>query len=355
MDYTPYDLATLLEVLRVQRTLPSFWLNFFPNQINFETKYIDFDKVSTDYRRLSPFVAPNVQGRVITMEGYETLRFAPAYTKPKFVIDPGMVMTRQAGESFYTGSLSLAQRKDAIVGELTQRIKDRLTNTNEWLAARAVIDGQVTIESPDYPAVTVNFRRDASLDAVLAGAAKWDQTTAKPLDDLKALRLNAWQRTGVRINRVIFGTEAWNLLATRLGFDAPATGNLLDTRFRGSETDVTRMLLGFDGAEFGGYLQGRNGQAQIEAWIYNAKYLDSNNVEQDMMSPYDVVGVGDGMQGVRCFGAIQDFDSLQAIDVFMKNYREQDPSVEYLLAQSAPLMVPKQPNATFRITVATAP
>jgi hypothetical protein len=352
MAYTPYDLATLLEVLRHQRTLPQFWLNFFPGQINFETKYIDFDKVSYDYRKLAPFVAPNVQGRVLTMEGYETLRFAPAYVKPKYVIDPQMTLTRQAGETPYTGSLSLAARRDAIVGELTQRIKDRMSNTNEWLAARAVIDGKVTIQGPDYPAVTVDFRRDPSLSAVLTGAAKWDQTTAKPLDDIKTMRYNVNVKSGAKISRVIFGTEAWSLFAARMGFDNPATGNLLDTRFRGSETDVTRMLAGYDGAEFAGYIQGRNGQAQIEAWVYNAKYVDDNGVEQNMMDPYAVVGVGDMMQGIRCFGAIQDFDALRAMEVFLKTYREEDPSVEYLLGQSAPLMVPKQPNATFYMKVA---
>lgn len=350
--YTPYDLTTLLEVLRFQRTLPQFWLNFFPSAINFTTKYIDFDKVSTDYRKLAPFVAPNVQGRVITMEGYETLRFAPAYVKPKYVIDPSMVMTRQAGEQPVTGSLSPEQRRDAIVGELTQRIKDRLSNTNEWLAARAVIDGQVTIEAPDYPAVTVDFRRDPSLTATLTGAAKWDQTTAKPLDDIKTMRYNVNVKSGAKISRVVFGTDAWSLFATRLGFDNPATGNLLDTRFRGTETDVSRMLAGYDGAEFAGYIQGRNGQAQIEAWVYSAKYLDDQGNEQNMMDPLAVVGVGDSMQGIQCFGAIQDFDSLQSLEVFMKTYREQDPSVEYLLAQSAPLMVPKQPNATFYMKVA---
>ena len=353
MAYTPYDLATLLEVLRFQRTLPTFWLNFFPNQINFDTKFIDFDKVSYDYRKLAPFVAPNVQGRVITMEGYETLRFAPAYVKPKYVIDPSMVMTRQAGETPYIGSMSPAQRREAIVGELTQRIKDRLQNTNEWLAARAVIDGSVTIEAPDYPATTIDFRRDPSLDGVLTGAATWDQTTADPLTDLKTLRYNVKIKSGAAVKRIIFGTNAWDLFTTRLGFGNPTTGNMLDTRFRGSETDVSRMLLGYDGAEFAGYVQGRNGQAQFEAWVYHANYLDDAGNEQPILDANTVVGVGDMMQGIRCFGAIQDFESLQALEVFMKTYREDDPSVEYLLAQSAPLMVPKQPNATFKLKVAS--
>jgi len=59
------------------------------------------------------------------------------------------------------------------------------------------------------------------------------------------------------------------------------------------------------------------------------------------------------MDGVRCFGAIRDKKAgYQALEFFMKNWEIEDPSHEYIMSQSAPLMVPKEPNATYSIKVA---
>jgi hypothetical protein len=37
--------------------------------------------------------------------------------------------------------------------------------------------------------------------------------------------------------------------------------------------------------------------------------------------------------------------------MFPKMWRENDPSAEFVMTQSAPLMVPLRPNSTFRIRV----
>ncbi|WP_281686686.1 major capsid protein [Pseudomonas citronellolis] len=351
MEFELYDLATLLQVRRRVDNAPVFWLNFFGRQINFETPYIDFENVNRRYRKLAPFVAPNVQGRVISSQGSRLTRYAPAYVKPKSVIDPNKVIARQPGEVPYQ-PLSNAQRRDAVIAEETRDHKARLTNRNEWLAANAVIFGSVTISGEDYPTKFVDFGRDPSLTVVLTGAAKWDQATAKPMVDIKGVRRKAADLSGVRIRRVIFGEGAWDLFATRMEFDNPQSGNLLDTTFRGSETSVSRLLDGFEGAEYAGTLTGVNGQGRIECWVYSGSYDDDTGAQVAYMHTYDVVGVGE-LDGVRCFGAIQDARAgYQALEVFMKNWESPDPSVEYLLSQSAPLMVPGEPNATFRIRVA---
>ena len=94
-----YTTTKLLEVQRKINSLPAFFLTFFPRQINFEEDEIAFDKVSTNYKRLAPFVAPNVQGRVLRDRGYTTKTFKPAYVKPKHVVDPRRAIPRMAGEA----------------------------------------------------------------------------------------------------------------------------------------------------------------------------------------------------------------------------------------------------------------
>lgn len=344
-----YDTTTLLGVVSQTKAITPFWLSFFTEQINFETEDILFDRVNTDYRRLAPFVAPNVQGKVLRLRGYDSVSFKPAYVKPKHAVDPKMVIPRQPGEALGTGSLSLEQRRNAIIAECLKQQRTQLVNRNEWLAARALIDGQVTIEGEDYPAQVVNFRRHSSLSVLLAGSARWSQSGGDPMADIRSAKMNANSRSGARITKMIFGGTAWDMFSTRVDIK-----ELMNRNYGGINADISRFTDRYEGQEFVGYLEGSNGGGRMEIWIDTSKYVDATGTEQFFLDQGTVVGVGGNMEGVRCFGAIQDFDALRALEVFPKMWRENDPSVEYVMSQSAPLMVPKRPNATFKIKVDAA-
>lgn len=343
-----YDTTTLLSVMSQQKVITPFWLSLFPTQINFDTEDIAFDRVNTDYRLLAPFVAPNVQGRVQGMKGYDTVSFKPAYVKPKDVVDPNMVIPRQAGEALGTGSLSHDQRRNAVIAEILKQHRAKLINRNEWMAARAIIDGAVTIDGPDYPAVTVNFRRHSSLSYTLTGTAQWNNAAATPLADIKAAKMNVNSRSGVKLTKLVFGADAWDFFVARVDIK-----EFMNKNYDGYDTRVTRMYDGYEGQEYLGVIQGLDGGGRIEAWLDTSKYVDENGAEQFFLDQKTVVGISEAVEGVRCFGAIKDFDArLQPLEVFTKMWKNEDPSVEYLLSQSAPLMVPKRPNATFKIKVA---
>lgn len=344
-----YDTTTLLEVMRVQKvSQPPFWLNFFPKQINFQTPNITWDKVYGDDRKLAPFVIPSVQGRPQRLEGYETVQFAPAYIKMKDIVSAEMHMERQAGEALGTGSLSLEQRRDAVIGYLLGQQKTKINNRWEWLAARAIIDGKVVIKGEDYPETLVDFRRDASLTGLLSGGSAWGQATAKPLDDLKLMRMRANAKSGARITKHIFGAEAWDKFAARVDLK-----ELMDKRYGGMENNVTRMWDGYEGMEYMGTISGLNGAGRVEVWVNSSMYIDPETGTEAFYLPQNkVVGVSEMVQGVRCFGAIMDKKARYLpLDIFSKNWENEDPSVEYLLSQSSPLMVPKEPNATYVLDV----
>lgn len=338
-----YDTSTLLEVSRFTKSLNPFWLTFFPRQINFETQDIFFDKVDLDYRKLAPLVVPNVQGRANSISGYSSLSFKPAYVKPKTIVDPNMVIERQAGEALGVGSLSLEQRKAAVIAEVLRQHDSQLTNRNEWLAARALIDASVTLSGEDYPTTVVNFQRHASLSYTLAGAARWSQVGASPLVDITAARVNANTRSGAVIRRVVFGGTAWDYFTARVDIKA-----LMDKNYGGLNVNIQRQADGFEGQEYMGTYGGIFGGGQIDLWVDRSKYVDETGTEQFFLEQKTVAGFSD-VEGVRCFGAIKDFDALHAMERFPKMWRQEDPSVEFLMTQSAPLMVPKKPNASFKI------
>lgn len=345
-----FDLVTLQGIQRRVKTAPTFWLDsFFKSQINFESEWIMFDKVYGDDRKLAPFVVPNVAGRPQRLDGYESIRFKPAYSKQKDIVDYTMHLERVAGEAL-GGTLTIEQRRDAIIVKLLASQKVKLRNTNNWLAARSIIDGKVIIKGEDYPETLVDFRRDASLTMVLTGGAKWDQTTADPLADIKDQRINANELSGARISRVVFGRNAWELFCKRVDLR-----DMMDKNFGGQQVGVTLIGDGYgDTIEYMGSIAGSSGQGKLECWVDSTRFIDPETGQEEYyLDENTIVGVSDMVAGVRCFGAIMDADAgYRPMEYFFKNWRTPDPSQEYLLSQSAPLMVPKEPNATYSIKVA---
>lgn len=343
-----YTTATLLEVLRVQKPETAYWLDsFFGRTINFTTEEILFDKVVTQ-RRLAPFVSPVVQGRVMRKQGYQTLSFRPAYTKPKHVVDPNRQFSRLAGEGI-GGTLTPAQRWNAAVAENLREERDAIQRLWNWMAAMAVIHGEVTVAGEDYPTQVVNFGRDAALTNILALTARWGEADADPLGDVRDLRRLAFAKGGAPITRLTFGLDAYDLFVADERVQKLLTGKDV-----ARQSDSTLSALGSENApyEFMGVLQGANGQGRVEIYTYNEQYEDETGTTVSMMDSYDVIGTGGSLNGTRCYGAIRDKRAgLAALSLFPKMWDQEDPSVTYTMTQSAPLMVPGNPNNSFRLKV----
>src|SRR5690625_7770661 len=76
------------------------------------------------------------------------------------------------------------------------------------MAARAVIDGQVTLEGPDFPTTVVDFQRDPSHTVVLTGDQAWNSPnfTGSVMDDIQTW-INRVRRAdfGGPVNRMTVG------------------------------------------------------------------------------------------------------------------------------------------------------
>lgn len=345
-----YDLTELLGVLRVTKELPKFWLQYFPNERTFNTESIAMDEVSEDLRRMAPFVAPNVQGRVQRQRGFQTVNYRPAYVKPKDVVDPNNNMfTRRAGESLATGDLSPQQRWDATVAQLVASQRVKIDNRLEWMAAKVIQDGAVTIDGVDYPKVTVDFNRDPRLTRVLTGTARWNSTAANPLADIKAANRQSNDVCGATGFSLIFGSDAFDsfsawILANKL--------QLVNNDYRGSRTEIALITEGLEGVEYAGRVQGLQGGAGFDCWIYSAKVTLEDDTQEPLLASNRVIGVSSMVLGTQCFGAIRDKRAgLTAIRYFPKMWDVEDPSLTYIMTQSAPLLVPNNINATWSLTV----
>lgn len=350
MTITLYGTTELIMVQQRFPQLPDgFWLNLANRTVTSDRQEILFERLDIDNRKLAPFVAPNVQGRVMRSQGFSARSFRPAYVKPKHVVDPSKAITRMFGEPLL-GGMTMGQRFDAHVANNMRREREMIERRWDWLACRAVVDGSVTIVGDDYPSVTVDFLRDPSLTIQLAGSATWDQTTtASPLEDLEAASDSAFQLGLAPITDLVFGVTAWkNFLKN------PEVYELLNKFYGGSTSDFQRtVLVPPSNFQKMGVISGVSGSFGL--WRYRNWYSDESSdgvlARKEFLDPTDVVGYGSAVDMIRAFGAIMDVDAdfVAEATIFPKMWKNEDPSVVYTMSQSAPLMVPTNPNNTFKI------
>lgn len=347
-----YDTATLLEVIYAPQNQPGldgFWLKWFPRQINSLTEKIYFDEIDENEYRLAPFVSPNVQGRPMRSKGFSTKSFRPAYVKPKHIVDPTRAIPRRAGEALL-GSASLAERFDLIIADNMRRERQMIENRWDWMGCQALVTGQTVVAGDDYPSVTVDFGRDASLTTVLSGGALWTATSATPMADIQSLRNKAFKLSRSPVNTLVFGLDAWAAFLDKSHADVQ---DLLNVLIRGNESLFNASNIN-DGQPYNyqGSMVGTGGIGRLDMWTYSNFYEGDDGVGVPYFDPGTLVGLGNAVQGAQCFGAIMDKRAgLAALSMFPKMWDEEDPSVTYTMTQSAPLMVPIRPNNTFSIKV----
>jgi hypothetical protein len=341
-----YDQAVLQMVLNGQPDPPgSYFLDLvFNKELTFDTDVILFDSVYVT-REMAPFVAPNVQGRVMTEKGYSTKSFKPAYVKPKHVVDPSKPLPRMAGTPI-NAPMSFAQKFEARIGMNLEAERNQILRRMEWMAARGLAAGQITVAGDDYPSVTVGFGRATQLDVTLAGTAKWDGSAADPLADIANIRRLVRLIGRTSINRITFGENAWELFSSN-----QQVYQLLSAFYRGSTTDFSLVSAGLE-VEYKGVLAGSGSDVNgLQLWVNNSWYQDDQGNLQYYVQPNEVIFTGPGIEGFQLYGAIKDRRAnFVPTKWFPKLWDVEDPSVTYTMTQSAPLPLPAWPNGSARIT-----
>lgn len=343
-----YDTSTLLGVMRHMEAPNNYWLGLgFPSTIQFETEEIDFSKLQEN-RKIAPLVVPTAQGVPIYSAAEERGSIKPAYVKPKDAVSASRMIRRAAGfgELNSSAAMSPKQRYDAIVADILRQHRESIERRWEWMAAEATIHGSVTLEDDNYPKKVVDFQRDAGHTVTLTGANRWGQAGVSILG-----LLETWKKTmrrakhGGVANRLTVGTDAWEVMRA----DSEIR-DLIKTDYRPAQQGGLDLNFGvMEGLEVE-YVGKLNGTTEV--YVYSDYYEDESGATVDFMNPADVVLTSPAMSGIRCFGAIQDVAaSFQPLAMFPKMWPQEDPSATFVMTQSAPLMVPLNPNASFKATV----
>ncbi len=336
-----YSTEVLLGLVESRKMAISGLLDrYFPAIEAHETENINFD-VETKGRRIAPFVAPTVAGKVVARLGFKTHTFAPAYIKDKRPFDAEAPLKRAMGERI-GGTLSPADRERVmLVQELDDQI-GMITRRLELMASEILRTGKVTVSGDGYGTKVVDFARAAALTpTALASTARWGQSAEDPLANLQTWHDLVLKEEGVSPVDVIMGTDAWSTF--RRNTDVKSR---LDTRnVIGAQMSMNSAQP--EGLNFKGTIDGFN------IFTYAGWYVDPETGTETAMWPADIVAMTTpSIEGIRAFGSIKDAEAgFQSVPFWPKSWIEKDPSVRYLLMQSAPLVVPKRPNASLAVDV----
>ena len=343
IERSVYSTEELLGVLRELIPVPVFWRRWFTGIHNSEAESIEYSQIP-GRKRLAPFVLPTVQGKPVYGAEEELRSFKPAYLKPRDAVTPTQMVRRAAGfgELGQPTPMTPQQRFNATIAAILQEHRDTIERRWEWMCFEALAEGKLEIPaSAEYPGVTIDFRRDATL--LISAAQDW----ANAGTDLVAI-IEGYLETmdnaqfGVPGRDLVLGKNSWQRMRSN-----QKILDLLDTETRGTVTNIDIGIGTVEPFEFKGMLN-----SNLAVWVYRdsyetpagtaTKYLGDN--EALLLAPPDAI------RGVRCYGAILDKAAdLRPLAIFSKMFDEDDPSGTVVLSQSAPLMVPLNPNATLKI------
>lgn len=338
--YTTRQLAMMLDAL----DRPSSFLldTFFPTVLQFETEMIDFDIID-EQKKLAPFVSPMVEAKPMKDRGFKTNSFKPAYVKPKTAVDPTRPMKRRPGEQ-YAGTMTPAMRRDAAIIDLMEDHRRMIIRRKEWMAAQALRTGKVIVEGEDYPAQEVDFGRDAELTVALTGGDRWGEVGVKVMDTIEAWATLVQDKSGAVSTDVVMDPETWK----RARVDEDFLKMLDNRRQTDGNVQLGPIAVGGEGnkARYVGNV------GDFDFWVYNDSYVDDAGDPQKFLAPNQLLLGGGDIQGVQAQGAVHDQKfGYAALEFAPKIIEIQDPAVEQVLTQSAPLVVPSRVNATFAATV----
>jgi hypothetical protein len=344
-----YDTNALIQVVPNLKRPQKFLLDkFFPNIVMSDTEFVSID-VDVGKRRMSPFVSPLVEGKLVEQRRYQTNVFKPAYIKDKRSPDLRKPVRRMIGERI-GGDLTGAEREAAnIEFEMTDQI-DMIDRRLEWMATQALIGGNVTISGEGFPSVVVDFGRDAALTIALTSTGLWSPTniangTANPSSNIEQWGHLMLKKSGGVATDLVFTTTAWeNFIldpVVKAAIWYPGNGG------NGNAINVGAQIQ--RGAQYKGHW------GQYELWVYNDWYVDDNNIEQPMIPDGGLVMCGPDLMGTRAFGQIMDpAFSYASLPYAPKTWVENDPAQRFIMMQSSPIVIPSRVNASFFAQVSTA-
>lgn len=343
-----FDTNTLIQVVPNLKVSQDFLQDmFFPYVENANSDLVSID-IDVGKRRISPFVSPLVEGKLVEQRRVETKVFKPPYIKDKRAPDLLRPVRRMIGEKIGGDPQldNVVRMMQNLEFEMTDAV-DMVKRTQEWMAAQTLVNGTITFTGDGFPSVTIDYGRASGLTVTLTGTALWDSgnAAATPALDIEIWQNLVLKESGAIVTDIVMTPTPFYYFTRDAGVQQALINDTSKFNFPNKNQVQTASQ-----AKHGAILKGVWGNFRI--WVYNDWYVDSTNTEQRMIADGIILLVSDQMMGVRGYGTIKDPDfNYAAMSFAPKTWTQPDPAQRFIMMQSSPLLIPSRVNACLSATV----
>jgi hypothetical protein len=329
-----FDTRTMLAVLEQMKPPKSFLLDtFFSTVEQSTTRYIDIDIIKGK-RRMAPFVSPRHEGQMVERLGYTTRSYQAPYVKPKMQFSAEDLLKKQPGDTIYSGGMTPIQLASQVMGRDLAELQQQIARRMEWMAASALNGGVIAVEGEGV-SDSIDFGMLTS-HKITSGITLWGTSaSAVPLTNLRTWRRLVAQDSGLVPDVCVMAHDVADAFIATQQVKDYGVLNLMPVGVNVNfGNDIQASGAEQIGSLFGGGLR---------LYVYNEWYVDDNGVEQPMVPAKKLFLGSTRARAARHYGLIQDLEAGDAaVPYFPKSWVVKDPSVRWLMVQSAPLVVPHQ-------------
>jgi len=204
-----YETRTLLAPFEQGPVVPTFLRDtFFAGREYPQTNLIEFD-FRRGRRKMAPFVAPLIGGKVMERSGFETRFFRAPRIAPVRNLRIPDLEPRMFGETVYSGGTP-ADRAAQLIAEDAVYCDEAIARREEWMCRELLVHGKITVEADHGYQMIIDYLEssEGAVSNQFTPSPQWDDPDALPLDDLEAARLLTIKESGISPDIALFGTDA---------------------------------------------------------------------------------------------------------------------------------------------------
>jgi hypothetical protein len=295
-----YSTRTLLEAFEQGPIVSTFLRDtFFKGREYPPTSTIEFD-FRRGRRKMAPFVAPLIGGKVMERQGYETRLFTAPRIAPVRALRIPDLEPRLIGETIYSGRTE-ADRAAELIAEDSEFLDDAIARREEWMCRQVLINGGITVTAENGYTQAINYLESS---AGATGnhetiAIKWDQANSDPLADLQTARLNMIKFSGISPDVALFGTNAASVFTRNASVQ-----QLLDNRR--FELGTVQPVIQSDAVIRFAIVPG------MECYSYAEYFEDDAGTLFPMLPPDLVMLLSTKVQGKIVYGAFTQLEDVKS-------------------------------------------
>ena len=338
----PVELLDVPQLLLLTDTTQKVdtWLmdRFFPQRVSYTKKEVPVGELNTA-TPLAPFVTPTAAGHQIKVGESGNVKFVkPAYLKPMMTVMPSEVQNtaliarlRQFGV-IATGSNRLSDADLLLIDQAQKALylRQSIENRKLLIARDVLLYGKTTFASADFPMYEVDYERNPACN--YAPLIKWGQVGATPVKDIQAMIDLSIEHSGTSPIMALTTSKVYNTL-----IKDPEFKEKFIAPYAGISVPLTPTFDQADKPQFRGTVD------NIEIWTYDVGHNMGGTSERFI--PEDFFGLVSDANGWIAHCALQNVEAFgQALEFYLGQWQEKNPSSIQMLAESSPLAVPNNKN-----------